>query len=172
MKKIFLAAVMTLAMVGMLVSFTSYSYAQGSSRPSTGPNDQSGSLSGTFWFDTYSYQPVQITVTFVGTLVQATGPIGDTSFTRTISQTVTPQGGTPFPHGHVSFFAHCLRPGTWRVSAYSNLTGPVTCTTTVVGGELNWYFNLSVAGGNGPSCSPPRYVRVRPDEPRPKPNYR
>src|SRR5262249_42101052 len=115
MKKLFWAAAVTLTIVGMLVSVTYQSNAQGRdtrSRPVDGGRDrdgnihaggagsrpldnQSGNLDGTFWFELYTCNRGSATVTFVGNLIQATGSVGDTSFTKTITGTVlNPQNKT------------------------------------------------------------------------------
>jgi len=173
MKKLFWVAASTLTIVGMLVSVTYHSNAQGRdtrSRPVDGARDgggnthfggagsrpldnQSGNLSGTFWFELYTCNRGSATVTFVGNLIQATGSVGDTSFTQTVTGTYDPVPHEPFCIAHMGFYAHCLRAGTWRVSAISNFTGSVTCEATVTGGRTNYGLNLSVV--NGASCQIP-----------------
>lgn len=104
-----------------------------------------GGLTGAFWFDVQSGVHYAMTVTFNGELEGASGTEGARTFVRTVTAEGTGMGLIP---RSVGFTVQGLMPGTWRIGASSNLTGPVTnCPARVPG-----FVGLSVAGGQGPKC--------------------
>ena len=109
------------------------------------PPQSPGALAGAFEFDVHEMAHYSITVTIKGDIINPSGTVGVKTFTKTVTK--EGMGGGNIPQS-VSFTVDGLMAGTWRVSASSNLTGPVLgCETRVPG-----YIGLSVAGGRGPRC--------------------
>ncbi len=111
------------------------------------PEAPTATLQGWYEFDTVGTEPFSLTVPFSGQMQVASGSNGQTSFQVTgTAQNIIPNGPATVP-----FSVSGLRPGTWTVTAGNNPVGaPVRCNNVQVPGTVK----LSVAGGQGPHCSP------------------
>jgi hypothetical protein len=98
--------------------------------PRQPPTASPAELRGAVVFDVnYGYQPFQQTVIFTGTLVRADGTIGDATFYKEVSQTITTGRAQA-----IGFSVANLKRGTWRVTANApGLLPPFTCPASVPG---------------------------------------
>jgi len=110
------------------------------------PPSETGTLTGSYFFDAIGIEPFDMTVIFTGTLASASGSNGQTTFSVTETTRITPGAGAE----HVDFSVSGLRRGTWTVTATPRaVAGPMTCQATVPG-----IVFLNVSGGRT-SCSSP-----------------
>jgi uncharacterized protein with LGFP repeats len=107
-----------------------------------GGGGNTGTLTGSYYFDTLGNAPYPVTVYFSGSPAGSSGP-AVFSISRTAE--ITPGAGA----AHVDFSISGLSTGSWQVSAVSTVAGPVSCPARVPG-----FVSLNVSGGRV-SCGIP-----------------